>query len=316
MSSGDDKLAAFERLVLKGPGGSFELEYRLHQLSSYASTLGRGAKETLRRLARRASADPTIVKGSYHDFYRGGIPTLVEYLTPTRTSSYLSFRSRHYLAGTYAIKRVQLAHIAEAVKTTGARSVLEVGSGSGINLVGLALLLPHVGLRGIELTPGGVELARSLAADPPPELLAFIGADEIDSERRAALDGIRFEVGDATAMELPDDSVDLVFTNQALEQMGWHYREALAEIRRVARKHALFVEPFRECNRGMRRFYVVYKDYFRESWRDLGRYGFEPIAFSADVPAKFYYQAGVLLCEVPPAEAFQGRDFDTSQGQS
>jgi hypothetical protein len=257
------------------------------------------AFEFFRRAVGWAGAHPRRVRHDYDAFYAMGVPELARYLTK-EVSAHLIFRGDAYRAGIYSIRRVQLVHLLDAARAIKAESVLEIGFGSGINLVSLAILDPRLNLAGIEFTGSGVKLAQALAASPPPELLQYLGIESLTPDQRAALARIRFIHASATAIPLPDKSFDLVFTNQVLEQMGWgnQYKRALAEARRLARKRAVFIECFHECNHGVQRFYLIYKNYFRDRWKKFAQYGFEPVSFSEDVPMKFLYQAGVLVCDV------------------
>lgn len=294
----DEKLAHFRRFVIEGPSEATRRRYRAERNRAYRGAVKQSALELARRVLGWASAKPRQVRHDYDAFYAMGVPELARYLTP-EVSTHLTFRGDAYLAGVYSTKRVQLVHLVAAVRAINAECVLEMGFGSGLNLVSLAILEPRLNLTGIEFTVSGVKLARALASSPPPELLRFLGVEALSQDQRTALSRIRFIHASATAIPLPDKSFDLVFTNQVLEQMGWRaqYKGALAEARRLSRKRAVFIECFRECNHGFQRFYLIYKNYFRDRWRKFGDYGFEPVSFSDDVPMKFLYQSGVLVCD-------------------
>ena len=295
----DEKLAHFRRFVIEGPSETTRRRYRAERNRAYRGAIKQSAFEVARRVLGWASANPRRVRYDYDAFYAMGVPELARYLTPD-ASAHLTFRGDAYLAGIYSIKRVQLVHLIEAARAIDAKSILEIGFGSGLNLVSLAILEPGLNLAGIEFTASGVKLARALAASPPPELLRFLGVESLSQDQRAALSRIRFIHASATAIPLPDKTFDLVFTSQVLEQMGWRdqYKGALAEARRLSRKRAVFIECFHECNHGLQRFYLIYKNYFRDRWKKFGDYGLEPVSFSDDVPMKFLYQSGVLVCEV------------------
>ena len=295
----DERLAHFQRFVVEGPSEVTRRAYRRERNRAYLGAVKNAAVESLRRALGWAGLHPRRVQHNYDAFYKTGVAELARYLTPEK-SAHLQFRGEPYLAGVYSIKRVQLVHLLDAARAIKAKSVLELGFGSGLNLVSLAILDPELDLTGIEFTYGGGTLARELAASPPPELLQFLGVRSISSDQRAALSRIRFIHASATDVPLRDKSFDLVFTNQVLEQMGWRkqYKRALAEARRLSRSRAVFIECFHECNHGPQRFYLSYKDYFRDRWKRFGDYGLTPVSFSEDVPMKFLYQAGVLVCDV------------------
>ena len=60
---------------------------------------------------------------------------------------------------------------------------------------------------------------------------------------------IRFCQGNAPSLPFADGEFDLVTTVLALEQMERVREQALAEVARVACRHTLMIEPFREVNR-------------------------------------------------------------------
>ena len=71
------------------------------------------------------------------------------------------------------------------------RNVLDLGTGTGVVALALAERYPEADVMGIDLSPGMIEEARTKA---PPELAGRL----------------RFEVGDASALESPDGDFDLV----------------------------------------------------------------------------------------------------------
>lgn len=288
----------FEPFILRGPDLRLRVCYHVNQLITYVGAFGETAKAFGRRVIGLSPADPRTVQASYNSFYEKGVPELIKYLTPSSNSIYLRFQGRPYYAGGYSAKRIQIVHILAAIRDAGARSVFEVGFGSGMNLVALALLEPELQLAGVEFTLAGATTARALAAAPPMEFLKFVGVNQLTDEQRAALRRINFICADGTLLPIKSKSFDMIFTNLALEQMGWNYQQALIQIRRVARRQAAFIEPFWECNNLMQRFYLLYKDYFRDSWRHFSAYGFTPLSFSSEVPAKHLLHSGVLICHV------------------
>jgi len=92
--------------------------------------------------------------------------------------------------------------------------VLDVGSGTGEFSARVAEAWPDTQVLGVELLPAWVQLAREKHAALAPRL--------------------RFEVGDAYALQLPDNSFDLV-ANRHMVQSVPHVERILAELVRVTK---------------------------------------------------------------------------------
>jgi SAM-dependent methyltransferase len=184
----------------------------------------------------------------------------------------------------YGLGRVHLLAMARIIRALGARTVLEVGSGTGINLFVLAALLPEVAFAGIELTATGVAQAQSVvqAATLPARLADYCPAPVADAQAHRRIDVRR---GNALDLPFQAGAFDLVFTRQALEQMDMIRAPALAQIARVARSHVLLVEPFADANRDrLRRAYVAAKDYFSLPVTGLEAFGIAPVFTSRAFP--------------------------------
>lgn len=193
---------------------------------------------------------------------------------------------------------VYLAILAEVIAALRPTRVCEVGSGSGKNLLYLAPRFPDVEFTGYELTAGGVALARALQARDtlPPNLERLVGSDGAGA--RTAIRRIRFLEGDARRLPADDTSFDLTFTMLALEQMWPILPEALAEIRRITRRHVVFLEAFREANDWLGRLNLLTRNYFRASVRRVERAGFRRVALLDHLPQKSTFSTAVLVAEV------------------
>jgi ubiquinone/menaquinone biosynthesis C-methylase UbiE len=185
----------------------------------------------------------------------------------------------------------------KAVRALRPKSVLEVGSGIGINLVVLASQCPGTRFEGIELTKKGVELSRALIAAPqlPAPLLSFM------AEPPTAPGGFHDVIvtrGSAEKLPYADASFDLVMTRLALEQMESIRDRAIAESSRVTRSHVLMIESFRELNdEGLRRRYAIGNRYFRGAISELPRYGLRPVFTFSDWPHKVTMWPVFVLAE-------------------
>jgi ubiquinone/menaquinone biosynthesis C-methylase UbiE len=110
---------------------------------------------------------------------------------------------------------------------------------------------------------------------------------------------IDFQLGDATRLPFDDNSFDLVFTRQALEQMEAVRDAALAEISRVAKTHVLMLEPFADFNSSpLNRDFVAAKDYFSLPVAGLSRFGITPTFTHDDFPQKLTLGQGLVAGKI------------------
>lgn len=188
--------------------------------------------------------------------------------------------------------------ILDAAANLGAKSILEVGSGRGLNLALMALRRPDLTYTGVELTSNGIEASRALVNDLPPQCLEVAGVATLNEERRAALKRIEFQQGNAMQMPFPDKHFDVSFTNLVLEQIPHDFGKALDEMRRVTRHYCIFNEAFAEANDWLGKAYLRRIDYFRFSKEEWRKHGLEPVAFTTEMPQKLTFRTGLLVARV------------------
>ncbi|MGD9850327.1 MAG: class I SAM-dependent methyltransferase [Nitrospirales bacterium] len=196
------------------------------------------------------------------------------------------------------LSRVHLYYMADVINALQPRSILEVGCGNGLNLFVLASKFPDIPMQGVELTEKGVATAKSVQQGKtfPEALVKFCPWEVKNLEAWRKID---FRQGDARALPFGDSSFDLVFTRLALEQMETLRDEAVSEIKRVAKTHVMFLEPFAEFNRDdLRRNYVGAKDYFSLPHEQLQKFGIQVIMTYKDFPQKLTLGAGLVLGKV------------------
>ncbi len=223
--------------------------------------------------------------------------SLDEELSSPKTT-WFEWRDTAMHARTVGRKHLHQLLLLRALDRVAPRSVLEVGFGYGFNLLLLAMQRPHLALHGVELTAAGVDAARQLAADPRTRgKLAPFAVDAVRQD--AAIDVPAFCQGSAEALPLASKAVDVAFTVLALEQMEQIRDAALRELCRVARRHVVMIEPFREWNAGgIRRRFIELRHYFDAATSELPRYGLKPVLTSADFPNKITFHAGLVIAEV------------------
>lgn len=191
--------------------------------------------------------------------------------------------------------RSMTERLGDIIETLEPKELCEVGSGSGRNLMYLAARFPTLPCTGYELTAGGVAIAK-----------AFQGIDELPETgygrfyrlNRSGMDNLRrIDFVQASAFDLPaaDQSLDVVYTFAALEQMQLGIDDALAELRRVARRYVLLFEPFADFNDGLGRAYLWARNYFRMNLDELPAHGFEVVRTWRSVPVKPTFAYGFVL---------------------
>lgn len=219
---------------------------------------------------------------------------VVNKIAPGTADTPALWREKALLIDGQGTKRVHMLFLMRLIERLRPARVLEVGCGNGLNLILLANRFPEIAFSGIELTPEGVAAASSgkALAELPQELIDF------SPEPLAARDahaGIDVRQGSAAELPFADGAFDLVFTVLALEQMEEIRDRALSEIARVAARHTIMIEPFRDWNEdGVRRDGIVARDYFQARVADLPGYGLTPVFVSGDMPCKLQMGVGVV----------------------
>lgn len=227
--------------------------------------------------------------GEYDNYRLGGdLPRLSPWL----------YRGERMYATDLGGTRYRQAMLVRFIEQVRPRNVLEVGCGNGINLLLLAGSFPDIEFTGVELTREGHEAAVEFQRRHqvlPEAMQAFAPLPLKDT---TAFKRIRFMQGNAAELPFGDNEFDLVYSILALEQMERIRDRALAEFARVAGKHTLMIEPFRDVNSsGWPRAYVIRRDYFRGRIDELARYGLQPVAATDDFPQEYFLKVAAVLSE-------------------
>ncbi len=239
----------------------------------------------------------TFVRESYAAVWRRS-PAAVRGNAPERTVR--DYRGVLYEVPKAAMRKIHLAEMSRALGGFGGvRSVLELGSGNGINVLTLAALHPEIRVwRGIEMTPEGVAAAGRLLEHLPLDELAYLtGLPAETVGRRLAGADMQFQQGSILELPFVAKSFDVAFSRLVIEQLPRDYPQAFREARRIARLGGFFLEEFREAQSNVfQRIQLRNLDYFRASYREVKRVGWTVKSFERLPMNKVEFSCGLLVC--------------------
>ena len=178
-------------------------------------------------------------------------------------------------------------------------SVCECGPGTGQHLVFLASRNKDTNFVGLDYSKFAIETANNALKRQKlnlhlPDVLEPLNSRELDEISHR----LSFTCCSADNIELPDKSIDLLFTFAALEQM-WEIREEVfAEIRRVTKSYVIFYEPFLDDNDFYGRLFLRCGNYFRHYQSDIEQYGFKVIKSFNIFPTKPTFNYSMVVAKV------------------
>ncbi len=291
---------AVDRRAIEGAYRPFLLEGAAGA-RAWRRDFDRRRRATFKRMIKRVlglkQRDSQAIQAEYHDAWSSGHGKYNLAAGPRKPAAWLWNERKLALDGV-AAARLRAPLLAAVIGRLGPRKVLEVGCGNGINLLSLAGHFPQVEFTGIDLTPAGIEAARTVQAEPelPRQLADYIPLEAKDPD---AFKRIRLMVGSAADLPFADGEFDLVYTVLAVEQMERIRNSALSEIARVSGGHVLMLEPFRDSNGGgLRRLYALSRNYFRGSIDGLRQFGLEPLWATDDFPQEAFLGSPLVLSKV------------------
>lgn len=197
------------------------------------------------------------------------------------------------------VRKKRVNDIAEEVNDIHAESVMELGSGYGINLLAIAVLCPAVKqIKGVELSDEGVKQFHNSLQNLPVNYLEYItGKDEAYIRKR--IEAVQFEVLQGDMFCFRDGKkYDVVFTNAAIEQTGESYPLALKTAKLHSKKRCVFVEQFREAQNPLQRLMLIAKDYFRAPYSCVEDAGMEIVKAYKWPIEKMVHGWGVVVADV------------------
>jgi len=202
------------------------------------------------------------------------------------------------MARSIARKRVHQLVLLKTLEAIAPRTALEVGCGNGLNLLLLSSHFPEIRFGGLELTEEGARAAHELLWDtelPAAATEFFVGSirDRFASRR------VHLARGTGAQLPYRSGAFEVVYTVLALEQMESIRDAVLKELRRVASRYVVMIEPFQELNAGgMRRHYIASNQYFDARIDALSRFGLRPVITLADLPQKVQFHVGLVVAEL------------------
>jgi len=232
--------------------------------------------------SRRKEREETFVKEQYENFWEHR--DLADFQTNSTNTCPGNWRGEAFEIVKLGIKRAHLYLLGEIINTLQPSSALEVGCGMGVNLAFLARKCPSTVFSGVELTANGVTRAKEIIQNTPKELLDFYPSSLSEKSSFSSFP----KVYQASAKDLPfeDNSVDFVYSVQALEQMNQIRFDVLKEFHRVTSKYVCCVEAFKDYNRGSHALNIIKRDYFQGTVKELSDHGFRVRMIYDDLPTK------------------------------
>ena len=166
----------------------------------------------------------------YRNMTRRKIPRVVEEvkkeynvpLSTTNKNECFIVNGKSVMLSDAAMRDIVFSFLQEQLKKTTFDSVLEIGCGSGNNLKVLQKRFPAKTFYGLDL------------------------AEQMIKEAQVNVPAVKFFCCSAEHIPLEDNSVDVIYTVHALEQMTPFIPAVIKEMKRVCRNRVLFIEPFPE----------------------------------------------------------------------
>lgn len=195
-------------------------------------------------------------------------------------------------------KRIIIEELNLRIKSLQPKSVLEIGSGNGLNILSLSLLNPHILFKGIEPTEMGVKKSYDFKKNFPYEELSYLtglSRGEIDSR----MPNIEFKK--QSVFDLRSNEAEMVFTCNVLVLIG-ERKIALAKIHDAAQKFAMFYESFEEYNNFFQRRRLKRKYTPCLKLSEVLSAGFKILLFNPPLVNKLHGQDNLLICRKAAAE--------------
>ena len=152
------------------------------------------------------------------------------------------------------------------------KSVLEIGSGNGLNLIALAVAFPNIRFVGLELTKEGVNQAKKalLAKNAIKNLCKFIFGNSVEYKGQE-ITNIEFIELDVVELSPSIINPDQIFSFLALEQMESVFEGFLKAFKLMKGSSFFLFEPFLEFNNYKQKEILRRKGYLYRSTKELNK---------------------------------------------
>lgn len=204
------------------------------------------------------------------------------------------FNKELFFASAGITKKIHHQLIIKEIESFKPKKVLEVGSGNGINLRILSSLFKDINFYGIDQSENGIKISNQLKNEKLiPELVKPFNYN-FDFENLPT--NLVYSLGDAKALNFRENEIDFVYTILALEQMDDIKLKVLKELKRVAKKKIVLIEPFPELNRGVIKYlHHRSKQYFNLNHKSIIDQNWTIEKFITNVPTKVSLGYGMLV---------------------
>ncbi|MDC0391198.1 class I SAM-dependent methyltransferase [Candidatus Pelagibacter ubique] len=212
----------------------------------------------------------------------------------TNNCSIHSYKDSFFLSSNALSTRIHQYLVINKINELKPNSVLEVGCGQGFQLLLLSRLYPEINFFGIDQSDEGIMFAKKFAQKKiiEEELTKPLKYNFNNSETQ----NINYSIQDAKKLEFESNSIDLIFTNLALEQMDNIKFEVLSEIKRVSSKYIVLIEPFKDLNNsGIKYLHHSSKQYFNLKYNELVDENYAIVDYQKNFPSQISLNYGLLV---------------------
>lgn len=202
------------------------------------------------------------------------------------------YNNKLFLASSGLTQRIWQNEILKRINKINPKTILEVGSGNGINLKILASNYPNKKFVGIDISKVGIEKSNS-CKNKVIKKYEYEPLKIISKNKK--LDNIKFFCQNAKNLKFKNKSFDLVFTILSLEQMNNIAKKVIKEIKRCTIKDAIFIEPFYNLNKtGLKYLHHHANQYLKLNPNDFIDKDFYKVDFKYNYPNKISLGVGIL----------------------